>query len=133
MWAFASARNVGASTMKMRMVCLVLLAATLTFPFSSPLAQDRESIFDEIKRDHEWIEKNLHKRTAGRSLFAAAATASQSVDVKHYRLQIRLNLATSAIAGTVTIEGETLAPTGSINVDAGDNLKIDAVRFDGAA
>ena len=123
--------------MKMRIVCLVLLAATLTFPFSPSSAQNKESIFDEIKRDHQWIEKNLHKRPATKSLFSAnelaAATPSQSVDVKHYRLQIRLDLVASAIAGTVTIEGETLAPTSSINIDADDNLKIDAVRLDGAA
>ena len=120
--------------MKMRLVCLVLLAANLIIPFSLSSAQARQSIFDEIKRDHEWIEKNLHKRTPAKSLFSiAAATPSQPVDVKHYRLQIRLNLAASAIAGTVTIEGETLAPTSSINIDAGDNLKIDEVRFNGAA
>jgi aminopeptidase N len=91
-------------------------------------------MFDEIKRDREWIKKNLHKPTAANQLFSiAAATASQSVDVKHYRLQVRLDLEASTIAGTVTIEGETLAPTSSINIDADDNLKIDAVRFDGAA
>ncbi len=123
--------------MKIRVACLVLLAANLIIPFSPSSAQDRQSIFDEIKRDHEWIKKNLHKRTATNQLFSAnevaAATPSQSVDVKHYRLQIRLDLATSAIAGTVTIEGETLAPTGSINIDADNNLEIDAVRFNGAA
>ncbi len=121
--------------MKIRVVCLILLAANLIFPFSpSSSAQDRQSIFDEIRRDHEWLEKNLHKRaTTNQLLLAAAATASQSVDVKHYRLQVRLDLFQSTIAGTVTIEGETLAPTSSINIDADGDLKIDAVRFDGAA
>jgi len=123
--------------MKLRVVCLVLLAANLIIPFSLSSAQDRQSIFDEIKRDHEWIEKNLHKRTRTSQLFSAnevaAVTPSQSVDVKHYRLQIRLDLATSAIAGTVTIEGETLAPTSGINIDAEDSLQIDGVRLDGAA
>ncbi|HKS39508.1 MAG TPA: M1 family aminopeptidase [Blastocatellia bacterium] len=124
--------------MKIRVVCLVLLAANLIFPFSpSSSAQDQQSMFDEIKQDREWIKKNLHKRTAANQLFSAnevaAAAASQSVDVKHYRLQVRLDLEAATIAGTVTIEGETVAPTSSINIDADDNLKIDAVRFDGAA
>src|SRR5215208_5715902 len=123
MSVFALARNVGAATMKTRIVCLVLLAANLIFPFSpSSSAQDRQSMFDEIKRDREWIKKNLHKRTAANQFFSAnevaAATASQSVDVKHYRLQVRLDLEAATIAGTVNIEGETLAPTSIINIDA---------------
>ncbi|MGA9772531.1 MAG: M1 family metallopeptidase [Blastocatellia bacterium] len=119
--------------MKMRIACFVLLAANLISPFSLSSAQNRASVFDEIRRDHEWIEKNLHKRAPAKSLFPEAVAAlTQSVDVKHYRLQIRLNLNAPAIAGTVTIEGEALTRTSEINIDAQANLIIDAVRFDGA-
>lgn len=120
--------------MKRCVVCLILLGAILISPFSLSSAQNRESIFDEIKRDHEWIEKHLHKREAAPSLLmAAAAPQSQSIDVKHYRLQIRLAPLSSFLTGTVTIEGEALAPTSGINIDAQKNLEIDAVTFNGAA
>jgi aminopeptidase N len=130
--------NAGAATMKMRVACLILLGAILIIPFSPSSAQNRESVFEEIKREHEWVEKGLHGRAAARSLFAAhaaaaAATPQQTVDVKHYRLQIRLDPASTAIAGTVTIEGEAVAQTSAVNIDAQDNLTIDAVRLDGAA
>jgi aminopeptidase N len=63
----------------------------------------------------------------------AETTPQQTVDVKHYRLQIRLDPVSTALAGTVTIEGEVVTPTSSISIDAQDNLIIDAVRLDGAA
>jgi aminopeptidase N len=132
--------NPGAATMKTRIACFILLAVNLIIPFSPSSAQGRESIFEEIKREHEWIEKSLHgrnDRAASVSLFAAsaaaAATPQQTIDVKHYRLQIRLDPVLTTIAGTVTIEGEAITPTSNINIDAQGNLAIDAVRFDGAA
>jgi aminopeptidase N len=120
-----------------RVVCFILSAATLIFLPWPSTAQEQQSIFEQIKRDHELIEKGLHNREAARSLFhafqTAAAVAQQPVDVKHYILQIRLDPGAPAISGTVTIEGEMIAPAASINIDAQDNLKIEAVRFDGAA
>ncbi len=127
--------DTGAASMKTRVVCLALLAANLIIPFSPSSAQDRQSLFDEIKRDHELVEKSPHNRPKANQLFRAAIAAitTQSIDVKHYRLQVRLDLVAAAISGTVTIEGEAVAPTGSINIDADRNLQIDAVRLDGTA
>ncbi|HKP87142.1 MAG TPA: M1 family metallopeptidase [Blastocatellia bacterium] len=122
--------------MRTRAVCFILLAATLMIASPSP-ARNQQSIFEEIRRDHEWIEKGLHNREAARLLSqafqATAATAEQPLDVKHYRLQIRLDPDSPSLAGTVTIEGETRAPSTAISIDAEDNLIIDAVRLDGAA
>jgi aminopeptidase N len=107
----------------------------LASPARLSRAQSDDSIFEQIKREHEWLQKNLHHQSAAvqASSFQTTALTAQAIDVKHYRLQIQLVPAPARIAGTVTIEGETVAAVNAINIDAQDNLVIDAVRFNGVA
>src|SRR5436853_5205853 len=127
---------------KARIVIFLVLAVTLVVSARPSFTQDGDSVFDQIRREHQWIEKHLHEpapailaATAATSLvrLQALTAAPQTIDVQHYRLQIRLNLDALAIAGTVEITAQTTAPTATINVDAFDNLSIDAVRVDNAA
>jgi aminopeptidase N len=127
---------------KARMMILFLLAVTLVVSARPSSTQDGESVFDQIRREHQWIEKHLHERapailaaTPATSLvrLQALTAAPQTIDVQHYRLQIRLDLDALAMAGTVEITARTTAPTAAINVDAFNNLTIDAVRVDNAA
>ena len=124
---------------KARVICLVLLNVLLLTTFSSSAHISRtqfdDSIFEQIKREHEWLEKNIHQQSTEvfTTSFQAMALTTQPVDVKHYRLQIQLAPEPARITGTVTIDGETLSAVNAINIDAQNNLVIDAVRFDGAA
>ncbi len=119
---------------KMRIICLALLAASLVTPLFNPSAQNDESIFDTIRREHEWVEKNLHARDTREPNFTVTqSVAPQPIDVLHYRLQVGLTLDQPRVAGTVTIAFETLAEVNAVMIDAFENLQIDAVRFDGAA
>ncbi len=93
-----------------------------------PTEAESQDIFEQIRREHEEIEK-YHAPSSHDSLLRLQAAAS-SVDVRHYRLQIRLEFNPAMIRGSVTINFSTLEPTNSINIDAESNLKIDAVRFD---
>jgi aminopeptidase N len=96
------------------------------------LANKDDSIFERIRRDHEFAEKNLHRdgfRAA--SIVTTQSANPQPIDVKHYRLQIRLSPDVPAIAGTVKISAETRAQVAAISIDAEANLMIDAVRLDG--
>ena len=126
---------------KARLVLLLLLVVTLV-GVARPLPRQADSsIFDEVRREHEWIEKRLHEGLSApaassiRPLVSAEAitTAPQTIDVEHYRLQIRFDPDAPGILGTVTIEAQTTAATIAVIVDAFDNLTIDAVRVDGAA
>ena len=122
-----------------RIVILLLIAGTLVSVTRPAATRDEQSVFDEIRREHEWIEKHLHEplpaASPTRPLVRAQAltTAPQTIDVQHYRLQIRFSTDPLAISGTVTIEAQTTAPTTAVNLDAFDNLTIDAVRVDGGA
>jgi aminopeptidase N len=125
-----------------RVVILILFAVTLAGAARPLSPQANESIFDEVRREHEWIEKHLHERPAAppdaqpvKSLARAQAvtTAPQTVGVQHYRLQIRVNPDAPAAAGTVTIQAQTTAPTSAVILDAFKNMVIDAVRVDGVA
>ncbi|MFY9611117.1 MAG: hypothetical protein WAU45_21220 [Blastocatellia bacterium] len=116
-----------------RAASVLLLALSLLIPFPSSSANKDESIFERIKREHQFVEKNLHRdglRAA--SLATVLETNLQPIDVKHYRLQIRLSPDVPAVAGTVTISAETRAQVGEVSIDAEDNLTIDALRLDGA-
>lgn len=119
---------------KTRIICLALLAALLVGPVFNPSAQIDESIFETIRREHEWVEKSLHARDAHQPNFTVTqAVAPQPIDVLHYRLQVGLTLDQPRVAGTVTIDFETLAEVDAVMIDAFENLQINAVRFDGAA
>ena len=114
-------------------VCFLLLVSSLTVPFSPSLASRDDSIFERIKREHEFVEKNLHQQEVRATSFAQSLTVSaQPIDVRHYRLQIKLMPDVPALSGTVTISAETTAEVAAISIDAAGNLTIDAVRFDGS-
>jgi aminopeptidase N len=123
---------------KARIVILLLLAVTLVISARPLATQEGESAFDEIRREHQWIEKHLHTPLPASSAnllvrSQAIAAAPQTIDVQHYRLQLRFDPAAPAISGTVTIDALTTAPTATINIDANKRLTIDAVRVDNAA
>jgi aminopeptidase N len=108
------------------LVVILLLMAT----FSS--AQNEVSIFEEIKHEHQWIEKNLHTRDIQpANLTVNTIRANPTLNVQHYKLQVTLTPAPANITGTIFITAQTLSSTSSIIVDAYSNLTIDAVRFNG--
>jgi aminopeptidase N len=127
---------------KARSMILLLLAVTLVVSARPSSRQAGESVYDEIRREHQWIEKHLHEQAPARLAAPSAkplvrlqalTAAPQTIDVQHYRLQLRFDLDAPAIAGTVQITARTTAPTAAINIDAFNNLTIDAVRVDNAA
>jgi len=112
--------------------CFLLLALSLAVPLFPSHASKDDSVFERIKREHELVEKELHQeKVKALSVRAMSSTGPQSIDVKHYRLQIQLLPNVPALAGTVTISAETTAPTDTIRIDAEANLIIDSLRFDG--
>ena len=119
-----------------RIAFVIFASAILSASWVPSSAYNQESIFDSIKLEHETIEKVSHQpgRFAVSSL-AATALETQSIDVKHYRLQIQFTpneLSTAGVvSGTVTITGETTGLVSAINVDAQPNLTIDSVMLDG--
>jgi aminopeptidase N len=115
-----------------RTVCFLLAATFLILPLSPSVAQNGESVFDEIRREHEWVEKHAHVRVPAPAEFAIQALApeQQPIDVKHYKLQINLEPDPPAISGAVTITAVTTGPTDRIRIDANDNLEVTTVRFD---
>ncbi|HWO02014.1 MAG TPA: hypothetical protein VNS63_22390, partial [Blastocatellia bacterium] len=116
-----------------RAACLLLLVSSLAVPFSSSMASTDESVFERIKREHEFVEKNLHQvEVKAKSIAMLTNKTAQPIDVKHYRLQIRLSPDVPDLAGTVTISAETRSQLPTMSIDAEDNLTIDAVRFDGS-
>ena len=122
---------------KARIAYLILPVAILCASGARLSAQNQESIYDRIRREHDSIEKSFHREEGvAASSLVAASVESQSIDVKHYRLQIRLTPnefnTSGTIAGTVTITGETTGTVSAINVDAQPNLNIDSVKLDGA-
>jgi aminopeptidase N len=107
-------------------VTILLLMTT----FSS--AQNDVSIFEEIKREHQWIEKNLHTHgIQPAKLTVNAIRANPTLNVQHYKLQIAMVPEPANVTGIVFITAETLSSTSSIIVDAYSNLTIDAVKLNG--
>jgi aminopeptidase N len=100
-------------------------------------AHNQESIFERVKLEHDEIEKGSHQPGGfALSSLAASSIEPQPIDVKHYRLQIQLapnELSTAGvITGAVTVNGDTTAPVGAVNVDVQPNLTIDSVVLDGS-
>ena len=119
--------------MKPAPILCFLLILGLTVPCSPSLAGNNDSIFERIRLEHESIEKNLHQREARPARLAQSLTlGAQPIDVKNYRLQIKLTPDTPALAGTVTISAQTTATIGMLSIDAAENLNVDAVRLDGS-
>jgi len=118
-----------------RIMVVLLLVATFVVAARPLSSQAGDSVFDEIRREHQWIEKHLHEPALlaappAKSLvrLQAITDAPQTIDVEHYRLQIRLDPEALTFAGTVSIEARTTAPTTAININAFDNLEIQTVR-----
>lgn len=121
---------------KMLLACVVLLSLMMTF--SSSMAQNDGSIYEDIKRQHEWNQKNLHKQNGVLSKmtadgFVAEAMLDDQLDVQHYKLQISLSPEPASFSGIVTITAKTVSPTSTIIIAAYSNLIIDAVHFNGQA
>src|SRR5256885_1178727 len=119
---------------KARIACSMLMFAILCAPAARSFAQDEESVFERIRREHDSIEKSFHYQDHVAASLVASSVEPQSIDVKHYRLQIQFTPVIEApgIAGTVTITGVTTGTVSAINVDAQPNLSIDSVKLDGA-
>src|SRR6266404_292330 len=120
-----------------RIACLLLTLAILCAPCVPSSAQNQESIFERIRLEHDEIEKSAHRQSVvALSALIASSVESQSIDVKHYRLQVQLTpneFSTAGIVtGIVTITGETTGTVSDINVDAQPNLIIDSVTLDGS-
>jgi aminopeptidase N len=128
-----NSKNAGVSMKSARAASLLLLVLNLLIPPSSSSANKDDSIFERIKREHEFVEKNLHREGLKAASTATSSDVNlQPIDVKHYRLQITLSPDVPAVAGTVTISGETTSQVNAISIDAKQNLTIDDVRFDGS-
>jgi len=110
-------------------------AAILCTPFVCSFASNQDSIFERVRVDHEQIEKNVHRRGVETASLDISSVEPQSIDVKHYKLQVQLTpneLGTAGVlSGTVTISGVALASVSSISIDAQPNLNIDQVTLDG--
>ncbi len=118
---------------KWRIASIGLLLVFYTLPAFYSLGQNREANAEFIKREHQTLEKAMHRlRPAS---LDQAFLAPQTINVKHYRLQIQLtpSLTAPQIAGTVTLTGETTEAVSAIAINAQPNLMIDAVSFDGQA
>jgi len=122
---------------KMRAICSILLAAFLLNVGSVTPGRTKESVFEEIRREHELMLGDPHRR--GRAAEQASRQGSarllalddQPVDVTHYRLRIRLAFDTGAISGTVTISGKATSTLDTITINAAKNLSVGALRLDG--
>jgi aminopeptidase N len=118
-----------------RIICLVLTLGILCALGASLVAQNQESTFDRIRIEHDSLEKGLHSQRVGIASLITASVEPQSIDVKHYRLQLRLTPnefgSGGIIVGTLTITGETTGTVSAINIDAQPNLDIDSVSLDG--
>lgn len=119
-----------------RIACVIVASAILSASWVPSSAYNQESIFESIKLEHDSIEKISHEQSRfAVSSLGASSLETQSIDVKHYRLQIQFipnEFSTAGVVtGTVTITGETTGPVSAINVDVQPNLSIDSVMLDG--
>jgi aminopeptidase N len=100
--------------------------------FLSSSARNGDSILEEIKREHLWLEKNLHSAASpAGGLRVNSIAANPTLNVRHYKLQIALSPLPETITGKVVISAETQAMTSSMVVDAYSNLTIDGVKVNG--
>jgi aminopeptidase N len=119
---------------KLLIACVVILLLMVASSPCRSLAQNDLSIFDDIKRQHEWLEKNLHTPvTLPAKLVPHAISANPTLDVRHYKLQINVTPEPASLTGKVTLTAQTLGTTASIVIDAYSNLTIDAVLINGQA
>lgn len=118
-----------------RIACLIVMLAILCAPHARSLAR-QQSQFDDIRDEHESIEKTLHQQRFSVASVSAAAVVQQPIDVKHYSLRLQLipnETGTAGIVkGVVSLNGETTGTVGDINIDALQNLTVESVQLDGA-
>jgi aminopeptidase N len=118
-----------------RISLCTILAAILCTPFVRSYAEIQDSIFERIKIDHEQVEKSPHRRSFETTSLDISSVAPQSIDVKHYKLQLQLtpnDFGTGGtVSGSVTISGQAVGSVSSISIDAQPNLNIDSVTLDG--
>jgi aminopeptidase N len=120
--------------MKRYFLWSILLCAFLCIPFGSLSAQQDGSIFEEIKRAHQLIQRTPH-RHAGPTVPSAdqpSLVVPQSLDINHYKIQLRLRPNTPLISGAVTIQGQTVDAVNFIDIDAFNNLTIETVQLNDA-
>jgi aminopeptidase N len=119
-----------------RITCLVLALILLSAPIAGTAAQSDGSLFDRIRLEHESVEESLHRQRVVISSLSPSSVESQSIDVRHYRLQLQLipdeSGTAGVIRGAVTISGETTGTVSEVKIDARQNLNIDSVILDGA-
>lgn len=122
--------------MRTRRVAYWLLSVTLLLiPLSPSAALDRTSTGSDERHPFSWADP-IHPPCSLMATLApdrSLVVRPQAVDVKHYKLQIRVTPAPPHIDGTVTIVGETVESVPAIRVDAEENLVVEAVRFNGQA
>jgi aminopeptidase N len=121
---------------RVRIACAVFASVILCAPRAQSSAHNQQSSFEQIKLEHDEIEKSsVHSSRFALSSFLASSVESQPIDVEHYRLQVRFapnEFSTAGVvSGTVTITGQTTGSVSAINVDAQPNLDIDAALLDG--
>jgi len=112
-------------------VCLVAALLLLSAAFVRPSAQTERSIFEEIRIEHDAIENEHCLSSLQRDLYSQAVEF-QAVDVKHYRLQLRLAMEQGSFSGMLTMNAEATAPVSSVNINAASNLAVDSVLLDGS-
>ena len=114
-----------------RIACLLVTLAILCAPYVPSSAQNQESIFERIRLEHDEIEKSAHQQDViALSSLIASSVESQSIDVKHYRLQIQLipnEFSTAGVitgAVTITITGGEDAPVLAAASGAASNRPV---------
>jgi aminopeptidase N len=121
--------------MRARITLCAILTAILCTPIINSSAAVQDSIFELIKLDHEQVEKSFHRRSVETTSLDISSVEPQSIDVKHYKLQLQLTPnefgTGGVISGSVTINGLAVGPVNSISIDAQSILTIDSVTLDG--
>ncbi|MCS6804482.1 MAG: M1 family aminopeptidase [Acidobacteriota bacterium] len=119
--------------MKRYALWVMMLLVSVGGALVSLSAQPERSVFDEIKRAHQMLQRmpHLHPRAAGWTVDQPSLVVPQPINISHYKIQLRLRPPTPLISGAVTIEGETVETIHSIHIDALSNLTIERVTFNG--
>jgi aminopeptidase N len=120
--------------MKHVRIVWVALVAAVVLASNSFMAAPSERSMAGLHHRHLTLTRSAvhHPGTAtSRTLPQTPFDSPPPIDVKHYRLQIQLTPSPPQIAGTVTIDAETVAPVNAISIDVFQNLSIDSVQFNG--
>jgi aminopeptidase N len=117
---------------KWRIVSMILMLGFYLLPaFSS-----QDTNVERSRHDRKSFARALHlDKRVPPSIVENAVLQPQTINVKHYRLQLHLTPIITAplLSGTVTIVGETTGQVSVLNINAQSNLIIDDLSFDGSA